>query len=72
MPLQPHERQDYTYRKVTFSHREGTFWGVYIGRTILYTLMRSEEAAKAMCKLMNYSPFAYDRYHHEIGKMKNY
>jgi hypothetical protein len=72
MPLKPNERQDYTYRKVTFSHREGEFWGVYIGRTILYSLCRSERHAQTMCELMNKSPYAFDRYNHEVGKVKSY
>lgn len=52
---------DFTYRRYNSPHRQGELWGVYLGKTVLESICRSEEEAKIRTANLNSDPWYYDR-----------
>jgi len=52
-------RKDFSYRE--YERKGVTLWGVYIGRTIRYTVCRTEEEAKATADILNHDPYYFER-----------
>lgn len=53
------KHKDFTYRKL---ERKGkTLWGIYVARTELQTICRTEEEAKIQTELFNKDPYWFER-----------
>lgn len=53
------KRNDFTYR--SFERNGETLWGIYVGRTMLQTVCRTEEEAKIQTNLFNLDPYWVER-----------
>lgn len=53
------KHQDYTYR--SFERKGEILWGIYVGRTMLQTVCRTEEEAKIQTQLFNKDPYWFER-----------